>query len=222
MNDSRPKIVAFDLDGTLIDSLPGIEYSVAFAIGQCGLSPKSIDLRAVIGPPIRDILGTLTGTRGPDLDQLENAFRRSYDTEGWTRTNLYPETSSVLATMHDAGLRLFVVTNKPIQVSMRILECTQIGHWFERVITPDSRSPCYASKSEMLNAVLASCDVRSSDCMFIGDTEEDGIAAATCGMKFAHVTYGYGRIGETPTFAVCSRISELFHLLGMNSTGVYS
>jgi phosphoglycolate phosphatase len=222
MNDSRIRMVAFDLDGTLIDSLPGIKYSIGIALAQCGFTPKNIDLRAIIGPPIRDILGKLTESRDADLDRLENAFRCSYDNDGWRRTDLYPETSAVLTTMHDAGFRLFVVTNKPLHISMRILERTQIGHRFERVITRDSRLPHYASKDEMLNELLASCDVPGSDCLFVGDTEEDSLAAAKCGVKFAHATYGYGTITEIPCFAMCSRISDLSRSLGMNPIGVCS
>jgi len=73
------KAIAFDLDGTLIDSLPGIEFSIRAAMAQCGVRLKDIDLRSIIGPPIRVILGKLAETADSDLIELEGAFRRSYD-----------------------------------------------------------------------------------------------------------------------------------------------
>jgi phosphoglycolate phosphatase len=48
--------VIFDLDGTLIDSLPGIAWSVDVALRSCGLPPAERDLGPFIGPPVRDIL----------------------------------------------------------------------------------------------------------------------------------------------------------------------
>ena len=54
--DIRPAAVIFDLDGTLIDSLPGIEFSVKAAFEACGVSGTTNDLRSKFGPPIRTIL----------------------------------------------------------------------------------------------------------------------------------------------------------------------
>ena len=212
MNEFDLRAIAFDLDGTLIDSLPGIEFSIRTAMAQCGVPQQNIDLRSIIGPPIRVILGKLAETPDSDLAELEGAFRRSYDSEGWTKTRLYPGTQAALSTLHNAGIRLFVVTNKPRHISMRILESAQIGTWFERLITRDSRVPDYVSKREMLEDLKDSCRVESSNWLVVGDTEEDGQAAAECGMKFAHVTYGYGRISETPAFPVCFQTSDLARL----------
>ena len=60
---SRVKAVLFDLDGTLLDSLPGIRYSAEAAFAQCGLAMRDVELRRLIGPPIRPVLpeGTDTG-----------------------------------------------------------------------------------------------------------------------------------------------------------------
>jgi phosphoglycolate phosphatase len=80
----------FDLDGTLIDSLPGIAWSVGEALALCGLRPLTADLKPLIGPPIRSILAAVTGLGdAPSLDRLERAFRASYDAEGWRKTTCY-------------------------------------------------------------------------------------------------------------------------------------
>ena len=96
----------------------------------------------MIGPPIRTILaqaGNVTDER--KLVDLEKAFRKSYDDEGWKMTACYPEVPSVLQAMHNAGIRLFVVTNKPLHISTRILERLGLTRLFAAVITRESRQP---------------------------------------------------------------------------------
>ena len=116
--ESRPAAAIFDLDGTLIDSLPGIEFSLKAAFDACGIRGTTHDLRSLIGPPIRTILaraGNVTDER--KLVDLEKAFRKSYDEEGWKMTACYPEVPPVLLAMQNEGIRLFVVTNKPLHIS---------------------------------------------------------------------------------------------------------
>ncbi|MBS1806466.1 MAG: HAD hydrolase-like protein [Acidobacteria bacterium] len=208
----QPKAVAFDLDGTLVDSLAGIEFSISAAMARCCIQHKEIDLQSLIGPPIRVILSRLVNLPESELNDLEDTFRRNYDDHGWKRTTLYPGTEAALASLHNAGVKLFVVTNKPRHISFKILERADIRQLFERIITRDSRQPPYVNKSEMLHDLLDSCKLTGPDCLFVGDTEEDGRAAAESGMKFAHVAFGYGTIDETATIPICLRASNLFEL----------
>ena len=146
-----PQCLLFDQDGTLFDSIPGIEYSVRAAFAAAGLDDSELDLRRWIGPPIRTILSKAAKTDDQALlDRLERAFRVSYDSEGWRRTPCFPGVVEMLAAMKSAGHRLFVVTNKPREVSLKILEMQGIAAHFEQVYTRDSTEPPYASKAGML------------------------------------------------------------------------
>jgi phosphoglycolate phosphatase len=219
MNDRRPTAVIFDLDGTLIDSLPGIEYSAKAAFAACGIAYPEVNLRSLIGPPIRTILSQMAKTTAPEvLRDLENAFRFSYDAEGWRRSYCYPGTEAALSTLHDYGIRIFVVTNKPRHISTRILEMRGIEHLLERIITRDSRTPEYADKKETLGAVLDACALVPSECLFVGDTDEDALAAAAYVMRFAYVSHGYGTICENdarPVHLRLSGFSQLPQVIGL-------
>jgi len=141
----RARAVLFDLDGTLLDSLPGIEYSARAAFAECGLAIGEIELRTLIGPPIRTILAkmaladTTGGLSEEQLDRLVQAFRASYDSEGWRRTPHYAGAAELLRELCAQGKRLFVVTNKPRPISLRILEAGGTLGLFEEVVTRDSR-----------------------------------------------------------------------------------
>ena len=217
MIDTRPAAVIFDLDGTLIDSLPGIEFSVKAAFDACGVHGTTNDLHSKVGPPIRTILeqaGNVTDER--ELLDLEKAFRKSYDEEGWKMSTCYPEASPVLLAMQNEGIRLFVITNKPLHVSTQILERLGWTRLFEAVITRESRQPAYAGKKEMLEFLTFTYSVNPTSCVFVGDTQEDADAAAACAIPFAFVSHGYGKISEDPTTQVHHRVNtfpELHQLL---------
>jgi phosphoglycolate phosphatase len=193
----RPTSFIFDLDGTLVDSLPGIEFSVEAAFVACNLPKCSGDLRCKIGPPIRSILAEVGNLADPKmLSELEDAFRRSYDFEGWKRSVCYPSVTSVLQRLHASGDKLFVVTNKPGHISFRILDLVGIFGLFEQVLTRDSREPEYSNKEEMVRYLLTRYHIAPETCLMTGDTMEDARAASASGIQFAHVTYGYGTIAE--------------------------
>src|SRR5580658_355753 len=96
--DKQLGTLIFDLDGTLLDSLPGIRFSVEAAFRACGLAMGDVDLRSLIGPPIRTILARMAGKQpsGEELDQLERSFRWSYDCEGWKMTPHYEGAAEAL------------------------------------------------------------------------------------------------------------------------------
>lgn len=214
MSDVRPNAVIFDLDGTLIDTLPGIEFSVHAAFANCGIPYPPVDLRSMIGPPIRTILSRVANTTdGRILGDLESAFRASYDTEGWRESACYPGTETALRSLHEAALRLFIVTNKPRQISLRTLEMTGIEPLFDSIVTRDSRVPQFSAKNEMIEFLLESFDLAAPECLLVGDTEEDAGSAALCKMRFAHVRHGYGTIGQDSAWSVHLELNDFSQLL---------
>ncbi len=121
-----PQAFFFDLDGTLLDSLPGIAFSIKEAFTVCGLPMQPIDLGEIIGPPIRTILAlAATQATDSDLDLLERAFRNSYDSDGWRKTLPFPGSNVMLREAHSLGIQLFVVSNKPRHISVKILEIAE-------------------------------------------------------------------------------------------------
>ena len=76
-----------DLDGTLIDSLPGIEFSIRQAVNAVLPNSNLSDIRSYIGPPIHDIFRKLVGTQSPDVEEaLLRIFREVYNGEGWRQS----------------------------------------------------------------------------------------------------------------------------------------
>jgi phosphoglycolate phosphatase len=214
-----PRCLLFDLDGTVLDSLPGIAFSVNAAFLAAGLAERTLDLRKLIGPPIRTILSRAAETEDPSLlDALEQHFRASYDSEGWLKTVCFEGVQEVLQTMKQKGHRLFVVSNKPRHISVRILEAEGIAPFFEKIYTRDSRQPPYISKEDMLHRLLVEHQLDPQDCVMIGDTMEDASASAMNKIGFVFMEHGYGTLPlEHPVVLKLGRFSEFLPYLAVES-----
>jgi phosphoglycolate phosphatase len=185
--------VIFDLDGTLVDSIPGIQWSVEAALAACGVPTLHRDLKPLIGPPIRDILAAVSGASdAATLDRMELAFRSVYDSGGWRKTTCQPGARGALERLRTAGCGLWVVTNKPGHAARAILSELALADYFEEIVCRDSRTPRFASKAEMLANLLERCAFRRAQSIMVGDTLEDCRAAEEAGIDCALVPHGYG------------------------------
>jgi phosphoglycolate phosphatase len=214
MNGHLPACIFFDLDGTLVDSLPGIEFSVREAFSTCKLPLPKERLREMIGPPIRTILSRAGNVvEESSLDALERAFRASYDGKGWRKTVCFPGANLVLRMMYKRGHRLFVVSNKPRHTSLQILKRERILEYFEAIVTRDSRSADYRGKEEMIGALLAERVITGQKCLMVGDTTEDANAAASAGIKFIWMTHGYGTVAQMSSIPVAYTLDSFSQFL---------
>jgi phosphoglycolate phosphatase len=214
-----PRCLLFDMDGTLLDSLPGIVYSVQAAFTAAGLPERAFDLRQLIGPPIRTILSRAAETDDPALlDALERHFRASYDSEGWRQSVCFPDALEVLQAMKKSAHRLFIVTNKPRHSSAMAIEADGLTPFFERIYTRDSKEPPYISKADMLQALLADQHLSPQECVMVGDTMEDAGAAAMHKINFIFMEHGYGEISSAhPVMLRLGKLSEFLPYLAMEN-----
>ncbi len=204
--------VVFDLDGTLIDSCPGIGASLSAAFRAAGRTMPAADLRAVVGPPIRIIATRLEATlTEAELAQIELTYRAGYDTDGWRETVLFEGVLETLHALQRAATPMYIVTNKPRIPTEKILEHLGLTAIFKEIVTRDSRTPGYASKSEMLASLIERRSLDRQSTVMVGDTVEDGEAAAANGLRFIYATYGYGAV-QAPECAMQAFAELSMHL----------
>jgi phosphoglycolate phosphatase len=181
----------FDLDGTLVDSLPGIAWSIDCAFTDCRLPRPSCDVGKYIGPPIRNILAAISGISDiDDLNRLEHAFRCSYDSEGWRKTTCFKGVPDLLEQLRVSGAELFVVTNKPAHVTAKILGELNLADFFEEVACRGS----HGSKAEVLSGLLKRRRLVPEAGLMVGDTQEDSHAAAAAGMQCRIVSPNHSEV----------------------------
>ena len=189
------KHIFFDLDGTLLDSYPGILFSFEVAMTEVIPDRKIPDFLRFVGPPVREVFRLALTENDPKiLESLETSFRKNYDLFGYKKTKLYPCVFESLELLHKSGKICHILTNKPKNPTLKILECLSLNPFFTEIFTPDSRQPSFASKEETALEAKRLLQLNPSDAIIVGDSKDDALAAKVCGFHFAAVTYGYGRV----------------------------
>ena len=141
------------------------------------------------------------------------AFRAHYDAEGCLNSEPYAHVEEVLCRLKRAGVRQWVVTNKPLLPAERILQHLGLTSCLEDVFSPDSAEPAFATKAETLGHLIERHGLDPACCVFVGDSSEDAAAAAHWGIRFVAAAYGYGGLGTGDADGVIGSFTELPALL---------
>ncbi|PKO35184.1 MAG: haloacid dehalogenase [Betaproteobacteria bacterium HGW-Betaproteobacteria-7] len=194
---ARYQHILFDLDGTLIDSAPAILASFRDAFAQTGVTPSCAIDESIIGPPLTETLQHLAGSREPALiARLADAFKASYDTEGYKATAAYDGIGTMLAGLAAAGLTLSIATNKRIHPTRLILEHLGWRDHFAHVYALDLFPTRLPDKAAMIGRLLADQTIPRNAAIYIGDRSEDGESADANELPFIAVTWGYGSLQQ--------------------------
>ena len=183
----------FDLDGTLVDSIPGIDAAARAALAELEPGEAMPSLRSFIGPPIKIMFErALKWDDAVRLDALERAFRKHYDGGAWRETVPYEGVDAGMCCLHRGGARLNVLTNKPAVPTGRILDHLGWTALFDAVVSPQSRTPPFADKTAAALDLRARLGLPPARTLLLGDSQDDHAAALACGFDFAAATWGYG------------------------------
>ena len=214
MTTAMPPDLLFDLDGTLIDSSAGILGSFERVLAMHGLAPAEPLTAALIGPPLAVTLRQVSGLADEArLARLAEAFKADYDSEGYRATTAFPGVADGLAQLAGAGSRLFIVTNKRLLPSRRILDALGLARHFAGIHSRDETEPPAPSKAAVTRRVIGQHRIDPARACFVGDSDEDAAAARENGLYFIHAAYGYGAAGvSSPPAAV---LKDFAHLPGM-------
>jgi phosphoglycolate phosphatase len=192
--------VLLDLDGTLVDSYPGILASCLAALRALGHEPdEALDIRHVIGPPLEDAMQVLLQSYGDDrVSEAVAAYRRHYGESGLFGSVAYPGIGKSLEEMKRTGLRLYLATSKRAIFASRILDHLEFTSYFDD-ICGSVPSGELDHKPELLAYILSRHGLSPSHSLMVGDRRYDMSGAHAVGMRGLGVLWGYGTRDELET-----------------------
>jgi phosphoglycolate phosphatase len=192
--------VLLDLDGTLIDSQPGIVASCLAALCALGHKPdEALDVRRFIGSPLEDMMQVLLQSYGDDrVGEGVVAYRQHYGESGLLGSAPYPGIVNALREMRLAGLRIYLATSKREAFARRILQHLELATYFDGVYgsVPSGKLD---HKPELLAHILSKQNIAASRSLMVGDRRHDIIGAHAVEMRSLGVLWGYGSRDELET-----------------------
>ena len=208
MSSGQVKLLAIDLDGTLVDSAPDIAHCLGSALEAIGYAPPGeARTRVWIGDGLETLIARAIthagGTQGESAESGEgrhsaalNAFLACYRSNLFVRSRLYPDVLATLDTLRTRGFRLCCITNKRHAFSEELLVKAGIRDRFELLLGGDSVAEKKPSPMP-LTVAAETLGIAPNEATLVGDSHQDLRAARAAGFGFVLASYGYGKIDET-------------------------
>lgn len=209
------QLVAFDLDGTLVDSVPDIARAVDLMAQELDIAPPGLgQVRGWVGDGVRRLVKrALTGERNgePDTELYRRgmeSFRRHYREHLADESRLYPGAREVLDDLRASGVQLACITNKSAEFTGPLLRALGIRDYFAVVLSGDSLEQRKPDPAPLLHAAR-SLRIPPAQCCMVGDSVNDIRAAHAAGFRAVAVTYGYGDPAELAAAVPDVRLDSL-------------
>jgi phosphoglycolate phosphatase len=199
--------VLFDLDGTLIDSVPDLATAVDAMLKSMGKPPAGeakVNRWVGNGAPALVKRALLNDDNGDELHQqsFKNEaddtdylhayaiFEQAYQQRLTQATGIYPGVESVLSRLRFANIKMALITNKPRRFTLPLLNALQLDQYFSSVLCGDD---LVQKKPHPLpvETALKELHVDAENAVMVGDSISDIKSARLAGVKSVAVTYGY-------------------------------
>lgn len=203
------KVIIFDLDGTLLDTLEDLHFAVNFALSNFNYPKRTLEqVRKDIGNGVAKLiersipLGILNKNYEKCLEIFKNCYREKYD----VHTHAYEGMNTTIIKLLNEGYKVTVATNKIIDVAKLLLD-----HHFPGLfsyIQGDALNVKKKPDSNMINNIIEHYGVERKDVLYIGDTNVDEETALNAKVDYALVTYGYRTKEEIKNSCVCTNLID--------------
>jgi phosphoglycolate phosphatase len=211
------RALIFDLDGTLIDSKRDLIHSVNAMLGEMGrarLAEEIISGYIGHGAPLLVSRALGSNANEDDLRRALQFFLAYYEEHKLDTTCAYPGVGDALAELRRKKVPMTVLTNKPVKISVRILEALGLASYFRAIYGGNSFE---TKKPDPLgaNTILSEFGASPRETMLVGDSEVDVQTARNANLIAVAVNYGFGVHDRTqhPADLYLDKLSDLVALV---------
>ena len=191
------ELVIFDLDGTLVDSIPDLTDAVNEFLRASGRPALAMeDVKRLVGKGARNLVERALGNGTEEEVEKALAIFLAYnDAHIADKTIMYPGVAETLHELRRQGIRMAVVTNKTEFLSRKLLSVIGIDRYFNSILGADSLPFRKPSPEPVLKA-LADLKIAPSGAIMVGDSINDIAAGRAAGVVTVGCTFGYGTDAE--------------------------
>ena len=219
MNLKHIKAIAFDLDGTLVDSIADLAASANAMRQALGLPPLDAErIKGHVGDGVASLVHrALTNDKDGQADEALWAqgftlFIQHYRANLTTHTRMYPGVAESLNLLRSLELPLVVITNKSHRLAAPLLAELGIDSAFSMILGGDSLPEKKPSALPLLHAA-AVLNVKPQEMIMVGDSENDILCANKAGALAVAVSYGYRDAATLGADLTVDSLVDLFALL---------
>jgi len=205
------KLILFDLDGTLIDSLEDLSEAVNHALGLRGLPLHTVaEYRRMVGHGVRNLVKQALPEGADDtlVDSALADFKAYYQAHIDVHTRPYPGMPELLTELQAHGIQLAVASNKFQEGTEYLVEKIFPGIRFVAIMGNKPGAPLKPDP-EIVQEVLRKANVQEADALLVGDSPTDMKTAANGGIESIAVTWGYRTAEDLAGHRQVNTVEEL-------------
>jgi phosphoglycolate phosphatase len=217
-----PRAILFDLDGTLIDSVPDLAAAIDQMLEALHCVPAGeANVRCWVGNGAKKLVQRALHYAQNECAAILSAqqlisayplFIEYYAQFASHKTQVYAGVKETLTYFKNKGVLLAVVTNKPQQFTPEILERLGLADFFQLIVCGDTL-PTQKPHPEPLLYVANAWGLSVDDCVMVGDSVNDIAAANAASMRSVCVSYGYNHGEDTQLLPATYHISTFAELI---------
>jgi len=205
-------VVLLDLDGTIIDSEPGVQSALRHAlVTGFGISPTQAELEEFMGPPLSEVLPRVYGLTDPaDEQRFFELYCEVYFHGTETEFDVYPGMPDLIRDLHASGITVVLATAKPGESAERILQHAGVADCFA-FVAGSASDGTRQDKADVIAHAFAEIEADGSThrIVMVGDRALDVRAARAHGVQSIAVDWGYAPPGELDDCGATHAVSSV-------------
>lgn len=188
-----PRIILFDLDGTLIDSRKDLSRAVNLMRKNFGLPPLNVEVvSSYVGNGMKKLVERSLKDTGISVEDALPVMKKAYSENLLVETTLYDGVYDGISQLKTDGWRMSVTSNKPTAFCREILDKLHLTEYLDFVIGGESGFPLKPDPAALEYILHETGVTNPAGSWILGDNHTDLEAGRRAKMKTAFAAYGFG------------------------------
>lgn len=216
------KLMIFDLDGTILDTIHTIAYYANNALKAHGITEiDTEDYKYLVGKGARNLIKGMLEFRNKYNEELFNKvfndYNEAYNKDTSYKTEIFPGLKETLDKIKERGIKLAVLSNKPHFATVSVTEKLYGKGYFDLILGQRDNVPIKPDTASVYE-ILNHFNVNEEECIYIGDTSTDMKTGKNAGIYTVGVLWGFRKREELENSGadiIIEHTKDLYKIIGV-------